>query len=437
MKKTLIALLLLSSSLFAEVLYLDDLIKSALVNSPDIKISKSEYEASVQRSRQADADYLPQIDLSAMVGKQGVDYGNQKIGIAGNEFIPGSSSTNLLAGQVSAKQLIYDFGKTTGNMQSYEEASYAFKASMHQKISDKILAVKKAYYSLLFHHALYDVNNENIKLNQQQLYRSKRYFEAGIRTKVDITDAQVNLIEAQLALQETQYNMKLSLVNLKKEVGINSDQSQDNVEIFIQKPQSDNIFQTLQKLTSTLPYYTEEAYTHRPELEQYIQQLKSVQSQYEQVDGEYYPTLYANGDYLIQDVDEDAFTPEEQWKAVVSLEWNLYSGSKTNAQNEEVRLLIMRAKAELENARLRIRKEVNDAYIEVNRQLDNTRLSQSLSLAAKEKFKQVGKRYEYGLADYIELQQSRQSYIDARARLTQSYYEYHTAIAELEHAVGK
>lgn len=432
---TILILIFINTTLSAQILYLDDLIKTAILNSPDIKISKTEYEASVERSNQADADYLPRIDLNAMAGKQGVDYGDQKIGLPGNEIEPGRSETDLLAAKVSAKQLIYDFGKTTGKMQAFEEQSFSFKASMQQKVSDKILAVKKAYYSLLYHHALYDVNDENIKLNEQQLYRSKRYFKAGIRTKVDITDAQVNLIDAQLSLQETKHNIDLSLINLKKEMGINN--NQDNIEIYIQRPESDNVYGSLPRLAFMLSHYKNKANTQRPELEEYLQKLKSVQSQHQQVEGDYYPTLYANGDYLLQDVDEDAFAPEEQWKAVLALEWNIYSGNKTNAQNEEIRLMVMKAKSELDNARLRIQKEVDDAYIQVNRQLDNAKLSQSLSLAAKEKFDQVRKRYEHGLSDYVELQQARQSYIDARARLVQSYYEYHSAIAQLEHAIGK
>ena len=73
----------------------------------------------------------------------------------------------------------------------------------------------------------------------------------------------------------------------------------------------------------------------------------------------------------------------------------------------------MRAEANLENARLSIQKEVNDAYI------------------------QVQKRYEYALADYIEMQQARQSYIGSKARLSQSYYEYYNAMALLDNVVGK
>lgn len=436
-KKYLLASLILSSSLYAQTLYLDDLIEAALINSPDIKISKADYEASIQRSRQADSDYLPRLDLSAMAGRQGIDYGDQSIGLPVNEVTPGSSDTNLLGGKVTAKQLIYDFGKTTNNMKNFENQSNAFKASMQQSISDKIFYVKKAYYSLLFNHALLDVDKENIKLNEQQLYRSKKYFEAGIRTKVDVTDAKVNLIEAQLNLQNTIHDLQLSTVGLKKEIGIGNDKIVDDNEIFIQKPKPYNIYQSLPKLTLPLSQYKEQAYQNRAELDQNFQLLKSAQSQYEQVDGDFYPSLYVNGDYLIQDVDEDAFAPEEQWKATLSLEWNLYSGGKTSAQTEEMRIIIMRAQADLENTRLRIQKEVSDAYVQVNKQLDNVKLSESLSVATKEKFRQVQKRYEHGLADYIELQQARQNYIDSRARLMQSYYEYYTAIAQLNHAIGK
>ena len=435
LNKIIFLSLIVSTSLFAKTLYLDDLVEGALVNSPDLKISKADYEASKQNVIQADAGYLPSVDLAAMAGRQGVDYGDQQIGSSGVQI--GKSTTSLLGAQVNVKQLIYDFGKTTGNMENFQSQSKAFKAAMHQSISDKIYAVKKAYYELLYNSALIEVNKENIKLNEQQLNRAQRYFEAGIRTKVDVTDAKVNLIEAQLDLQNTGYEVKLSLVDLKKEVGIQRDHSDYNVKIFIQKPKSENVYDSLPKLTSPSSLYKEEAYKNRPELDKYIQLLNSARSVHKQVKADYYPSLYANGDYLIQDVDEDAFAPEEQWKATIALEWNLYSGNSTDAQTEEARIVLMRAQADLDNTRLSIQKEVDDAYIQVSKQLDNTKLSESLSISSKEKFEQVQKRYEYGLADYIELQQARQSYISSRARLMQSYYQYFVSMALLNHAVGK
>lgn len=437
MKKIILSLCTVLS-LSADVITLDDLVKTALENSPDIKISKADYAIATEQSKQADGDYLPQVNLAAEAGKQGVDYGNQTVGLPGNQIQPGSVDTNLLGASVNAKQLLLDFGKTTGNMDSFESQSYAFKAAMQEAISEKIYRVKKAYYALLYHYALLDVHAEDIKLNEKQLYRSKRYYEAGIRTKVDVTDAQVNLIEAQLTYDNTKYDLQSTTVSLKKEVGVsNNAQDYNESTLYVQRPQGERIYDTLPKLEQDMSYFLQEANENRAELEQYTQLLKSAQAINRQVDGGFYPSLFANGDYMIQRVDDDAFAPEEQWKASVSLEWNLFSGNKTSAQLEQSRIAIMRAQADYDNARLRIEQEVNDAYIQVNKQLDGTKRSESLSIAAKEKFDQVQKRYEHGLADYIELQQARQSYINSRARLHQSYYQYYTALAQLDRAVGK
>ena len=156
--------LLLSTLVFSQEMKLDDLVQEALVNSPDIKISKATYKSSSQRTLQADADYLPQVNLSAEAGKQSVDYKDQKVEVGSGqpplEF--GRQETDLLLGSVTAKQLIYDFGKTTGNMEDFEYQEKASKSSMTQTISNKIFAVKKSYYSLLAQHALVKVNKEDL-----------------------------------------------------------------------------------------------------------------------------------------------------------------------------------------------------------------------------------------------------------------------------------
>jgi len=437
MKKFISLSLVFSVALFAESLKLDDLVKEAILNSPDIKISEALYNSSVQKTKQADANYLPQINLSAEAGRQGVDYKNQKINVGSSsqplEF--GKIETNILIGTVSAKQLIYDFGKTTGNMDSFANIQKANKSSMQQTISDKVYSVKEAYYNLLTQYALIKVNKENVKLNEKQLYRSERYFTAGIRTKVDITDAKVNLIKAQLSLNNSEYDTKLALVQLNNVIGHNSDN--EKLDIYIEELDLENAYNSLPRLSQKEVYYKKEAFKNRADLTQYKQLLESTKSQYKQITGDYYPSVYANGQYTMQDVDDDAFVPEEQWKATVSVEWNLFSGNKTQAQEEDIRISILKAKADLDNTKLQIQKKVSNAFISVNKELDSTKLSQSLSFSSKEKFIQVQKRYEHGLADFVELQEARQTYINSRADLAQSYYQYYTAIARLDNAIGK
>lgn len=428
--------ILLTSLLFSAEMTLDDLVKEALINSPDIKISKAQYDSSKQQTKQADADYLPQVNLVAEAGKQSTDYKDQKIEAGtGVPLEFGKIDTDVLIGSLTAKQLIYDFGKTTGNMDKFKDQETASKFSMQQIASNKIFAVKQAYYDLLVQHALLNVAKEDIKLNEQQLYRSERYFTAGIRTKVDITDAKVNLIKAQLYLKNTEYEIKMAMVSLNKEIGFSNEK--DQYDVFIKTLDLENAYSSLSKLSKELKQYIQEAYENRAELQQYTELLKASKSEYKQVDGDYYPDLYANGEYMIQKADEDAFLPEEVWKATLSVEWNLYAGNKTQALSQEARINILKSQAELDNTRLKIQKEVSSAYISVNKELDNTELSQNLSVLSKEKYTQAEKRYEQGLADFIELQDARQIYIDSLAQLTQSYYRYYTAVAQLDNAIGK
>lgn len=418
-------------SLLSDVLYMDDLIKEALVNSPDIKISTSQYEAAVQRSNIAGSDYLPQVNIGANLGKSHTDFGNQSF--AGRPIQ--NVNNDILTGSVSASQLLYDFGKTGGNMDDFEQRAKASKASLAQDISNKIFAVKKSYYDLLTKQALIEVNKENVKLNEQQLNRSQKYFKAGIRTKVDVTDAKVNLIQAQLSLQNVQYDTKLALVKLYQEVGFNNNKK--NIEVYIEQPALKDVYKSLNKLQFSEDYYKKEAYKNRAELKQYHELLKASISQNTKIDGDYFPELYANGDYFTQKAQENTISPKRQWTATLSLRWNVFAGNRTSAQSEEARINTLKAQADLDKVKLRIQKEISDAFIKVNKELDNTRLSQSLSLASNEKFIQAGKRYEHGLADFVELQQARQSYIDSRASLTQSYYRFYTAVAELNRAAGK
>ncbi len=95
------------------------------------------------------------------------------------------------------------------------------------------------------------------------------------------------------------------------------------------------------------------------------------------------------------------------------------------------------ANSRLYNSKLSIKKQTTQAYINLNKTRDSVVLSQSLLKVSSEKFEQAQKRYEYGLSDFIELQQARQGYIDAKSNLVVSFYDYYDAIALLDNAIGK
>ncbi|MEA3369883.1 MAG: TolC family protein [Campylobacterota bacterium] len=421
--------LFLALSLNAKETYtVDELILEALKNSPDLKISASQYSASKERLGVATSGYLPRIDLHAGVGQTGMS----DIPTNPDDMV----TDNLILGRLSLKQIIYDFGKTGGNVDLYEYDSTSYSMSNEQQISDKVRDVKRAYYDVLKAISLIKVNEENVKLNESQLYRSQKYFDAGIRTTIDVSDAKVELIKSKLELKKGLYDLKLAYAQLDKVVGFMDIELKYNV--YSDELDLNNLYTTLSDYDLTLIKSIEFAYKNRYTLKQYASQIKSAEARNRVSSSQYYPGLSFDADYTKQKVDElSVNTPEDKWQASVNLDWNIYEGGATSADTQEKQILLDISKSQMQNSKLLIKKETTQAFINVYKMKDSVELSQSLLEVSAEKFDQAGKRYEHGLSDYIELQQARQGYIDSKASLVVDYYNYYQAIAVLDNAIGK
>ena len=420
-----IMLSVLTLFLSASVHTVDTLITMALKYSPDINVSRLDVNIAQQGVNSAESYTLPSLDANLATG-----YGGSKF--RSEDF----DNALVLSGTLTASQLLYDFGKTTGVIDGAMSDVNASDARLKQVISNKIFEVKNGYYRFLQDKSLLRVHHENIELNEKQLYRSKRYFEAGIRTKIDITDAKVRLIEAQLALQNNGYDIKLDRVNLKKIIGLPS--SKKLGDVYQEELNFSNLYESLPRVELNLEDAENFAYVHRYELKSYEYAINTAKANLRSSDAEYYPEIYATGEYSAQHVDSaQVFIPEQQYRATVNAKWNLFSGFKTDAEVEEAKIALIRSRSLYESAKLSIKQEVDEAYIYLFKNRDTVKLSQSLSVAAKEKHTQAQKRYEHGLSDYIELQQARQNYIDSLASLVTSYYDYYRAEAGLDRAMGR
>ena len=419
----------LALSLQAQEIYtVDDLIIKSLEKSPNLKISKLQYEASQSRYDAAFSGYLPEVNLHASAGRVSQD----------GTFGQPSVEDNMIVGQLSLKQVIYDFGKTGGTSDTQKFIADSYSMEDLQNLSDKQRDVKNAYYEVLKASALIDVQKENVKLNEAQLYRSKKYFEAGIRTKIDVSDAEVKLIQAKLNLKTAEYDLKSAYAELDRVVGFTA--LEQEYTVYIAQLKLDALYESLHQYTLTLKESILFAYENRYELKRQQALIESTHSDIRSVSAEYYPSIYLSGDYIYQNAQTDElqlYLPQTQWNANLNIDWNIYAGGYTSSRKQEKVINSNISNSNLLETKLIIKKSTTNAYINVNRTKDTVELAQSLVAVSNEKFDQASKRYENGLSDYIELQEARQDYIDSKATLVVDYYDYYTAIADLDNAIGK
>jgi outer membrane protein len=185
-------------------LTINKVIELTLKHSPDIDSNRFDFEGAKQRTKSAEGFYLPSVDFSANAGKQH------------NDFQASSNNIDLLVGTLGASQLLYDFGKTRGLVGSAKEEALVYKAQMEQIISDKIYEVKKAYFDILKAKSIIDVQRKNVTLQEQQLHRAKKYLKAGIKTIIDVSDAEVRVEQAKLDLENAKYDLELQRATLEE-----------------------------------------------------------------------------------------------------------------------------------------------------------------------------------------------------------------------------
>jgi outer membrane protein len=410
----------------SQTLTIDEAIEIGLKHSPDVDISRFDFKKAIERNKFQKGYYLPKMDFGAIGGRTGLGF-SQK----------GNFNTSVLVGNLTASQLLYDFGKTTGRIDASNEEASALEASMNQLISRKILQIKALYYDALKMKSIISVAQKNIELQKGQLRRATRYYENGIKTIIDVSDAQVHLIKAELDLSNAQYELKLRRALLEEEIGYVP--YNGNYVLYHRKFDVSNINQNLPHINTSLPSLEKFAYAHRYELKSSQYLVKRSQAIVKSEKGGYLPTLSLRGDYLAQNVD-DVFAsglPEKQWQAGVDVKWNLFSGYQTDASVQEAKISALKAASQVDDVRLLVKRQVIEASLDVKRTKDSVTLSQSIAKASEKKYFQAKKRYENDLSDYIELQEAQQGYIQSLSELVITYYDFYISIAQLDFAVGR
>ncbi len=122
----------------APALGLGQFIEIALINNPGVDEARSQIWAAEGRSTQITSAYFPQLSASGQAARVHV-----------YDLHP-TDEGNLLAGTLSADQLLFDFGKTTGAIAAADSKVESARAYLNSVGSNLVYSVKESYYICSF-----------------------------------------------------------------------------------------------------------------------------------------------------------------------------------------------------------------------------------------------------------------------------------------------
>ncbi len=385
-----------------ELLTLERCIEIAVKKQPNIVAAVNTADVNQSKVSEAKANYYPQIDWSSGYSR--------------------TSSSDQYSSSVTLKQNIYDFGKTSTQVNIQSLNLDSSKSDLENITAQIILNVKQAYYGVLQAKKNRDVADETVKQFKSHLEQAKGFYEVGTKPKFDVTKAEVDLSNSRLNLIKATNAFKVAIATLNNAMGV-PEAPEYTVE--------DNL--SFKEYGITFEEAIDRAYKNRPDLASVVFKREAAEKSIKLANTGYYPVVAGNAAY---NRSGEKFPLSEGWDAGVTLSFPIFSGFFTKYQVEEAKANLDVFKANEELLRQNIFLEVQQAYLNLKEAEERIPVAELIVKQAEENLELANGRYAAGVGNPIEVTDAQVGMSNAKSSYIQALYDYKVAQANLEKAAG-
>lgn len=404
------ALSLDSSELLNQPIYsLQECIEIALKKNPEILASKQQVEKSYFKIGEAKSGYLPEIELS--LGYQRSYQEAQKL----QEY-----SKNY-SGQIVLTQTLFDFGRTSLKV---DIQRILFDVSTWQDKDTKIntvYTVKEAYFNLLKAKKQRKTAQEVLKQAQRHLDLAKGFYEVGLKPKIEVTKAEVELSNAKLAVISAEKLVRQALLNLKIAMG----------DVYMPDFDIKEEDYALRKLDENEAIKV--ALEKNPQLQSVKFNRQASEVSEDLVKKEYFPILTSTGRYGYSGED---FPLDRGWSLLFQISLPLFNGWSTTYKLKQAKADVAYYSYKEESIKQQITSQIKNLFVQLKESSQRTETLKEALRQAKENLDLAMARYEVGIGSSIEVVDAIVLYEQINTQYWQAIYDYNVTYASIEKIVG-
>jgi outer membrane protein TolC len=200
-----------SSSNQQDSLALKDIIARVIKDHPSIKMASEALNASDAKIALAKVSYYPEVDIALSYTRLGPVPSIEFPGLGLFQLYPEDNYNTSL----NINQVLYNFGKTTSNIDYESENKVLAQQSLDQARQKLSMSVIMNYYALLYLQEALLIKDQQLKTLQEHLEFINKKKETGSATQYEILSTQVKIsaIESQKIDLQAAWQMQLSVLN--------------------------------------------------------------------------------------------------------------------------------------------------------------------------------------------------------------------------------
>lgn len=398
-------------------LNLADCLELALINNPRVKAAYANSAAIKTHRGQTLSNYSPRVNLQSGLSRMKPD-------TSASSSMSSDPYEKYLLGTIGIQQLIYDFGVTQNQYTIDKLEHQASIDNIDGVVNDVVYQVKDAYYYLMLAVANKNVMQETVEQFQQTYNQAKAFYDVGYKAKIDVTIAEVNLSDARARLIEANYGVDVAISRLNNAMGLPF----INPYIVDGKLPFENVDISMRQAV-------EIANKSRPDLkialvnvkmaDQYVKLAKKVAK----------PKLQFSAN--LSSGGRDGFTDRNWYDFGGYLSFPMVNPFLIKNQIHEAKYLYEKQQYDTKASVNDMYYEIQQTYAKLIEKKERVPVAKLSVKAALENYDIAKGRYKVGLSDPIELKDAQISYLNSRVSYLQTLYEYNSAKAMLERAIGQ
>ncbi len=400
------------------VLSLEQAQQTALRNHPRIASAALEAQASGFAVREAQSAYYP--SLSGNVTGVGTDHGSVLTAGA----VTTSSIYSRGATGIVANQLLTDFGRTGSLVQTAKLRNQSRSANVTATRAMVLIEVQEAYYQALAAQSVLQVAQATLDLRRLTLRQVSALADSALRSKLDVSFAEVTVSQAQLDVIHAQNDTRASHARLSAAMGYDRDQAFTLAEDALPEP-----------LNPDVDGLIVQALRERPDLAGLRLNTEAMQSFAQAEKKLSNPTVSAAAVAGVSPV-RDERLPETYSAVGFNVNIPVLNGGLFKARREEAESHAAAAGKDVEALALQVARDVQVAWLSANDAFERLDVTARMVSEADEALRLAKARYDNALGGIVELTQAQVNQTAAQIAAASAKYEYLSRRAELNYAMG-
>jgi outer membrane protein TolC len=409
------------SELFKDTLSIDQCIKIAILNSPEIKISQGNVIKSELNVNDARAEFLPEISLN----------GGYFVNNTYSQFEWNRNHYDL---GISASINPFSSGRTYLGKEIAEANLSQSRDGYRLTEMNLIMEVIRRYYNLLKANQILELREQTIDQRKKELEFSKTQFDLGLVAMADTLKARVALEGARVNLHEAKGKLMVSRAELNEVMGL-------ALDILISIKSVEMKERNIPELDSILNI----AYNYRPDVKQQKSSISADKYNLMLARLNRLPTLTVTGGYNLNaerfafeglPLNKTNWDNNSEWSFGVGISFPIFDGGVKSRAITKANIELKNAELRYENLSRLIELEVKSAHINLVNASQRIELTERQVISAEESYKAALGRYMNGIAPITEVTDAEVAFTESRVNQINSKYDFLEAEALLKNASG-